>query len=139
MVAKRVDGFFYGLFMDSDLLKESGVFPENPRPAYADGWSLRIGNRATLVPEAGARAYGMLLALTHAELDKLYQAPGLEQYQPEALLVQTMEADGNAVPALCYNLLQAPHPDEANVDYAQKLKTALAKLGFPQEYIASIS
>ena len=45
-----------------------------------------FGQRATLLPSAGARAYGMLYAVTHAELDRLYTAPGLEHYRPEALM-----------------------------------------------------
>jgi hypothetical protein len=100
---RGVDGFFYGLFMDVALLRNSGVRPVNPRRAYLDDFALRIGNRATLVPSAGARAYGMVIALTHSELKHLYGAPGLDQYRPEAVLPRLM--DGVAVPALCYNLL----------------------------------
>ena len=100
---RGVDGFFYGLFMDVALLRNSGVRPVNPRRAYLDDFALRIGNRATLVPSAGARAYGMVIALTHSELQHLYGAPGLDQYRPEAVLARLM--DGVAVPALCYNLL----------------------------------
>ena len=85
MSDRRIDAFFYGLFMDLDILREGGVAPINPRRAYVDDFALRIGQRATLLPSAGARAYGMLFALTHAELDRLYAAPGLEQYRPEAV------------------------------------------------------
>lgn len=136
MSARRVDAFFYGLFMDVDVLRQSGVNPENPRRAYVEGFALRIGQRATLVPSAGARAYGMLIALTHAELERLYNASGLEHYHPEAVLVQPIE--GIATPALCYNLLQAPEAHERNPDYALRLKGVLTKLAFPAGYIASV-
>ena len=132
----RVDGFFYGLFMDVGLLEASGVMAENPRKAYVDGYSLRIGDRATLVPAKGGRAYGMVLALTHGELDLLYGAPGLESYRPEALQVTLM--DGGSLPALCYNLLEAPAEDERNDVYAAKLREVLGRLGFPAEYVASV-
>jgi len=97
MTDRRIDGFFYGLFMDSDILRESQVVAVRPRRAYVDGYALCIGRRATLVPTLGARAYGMVFALTHAEFDKLYSAPSLKQYRSEAILAHSME--GEAMPA----------------------------------------
>ncbi len=137
MTVRRVDGFFYGLFMDSAILRESQVVAASPRHAFVDDYRRRIGRRATLVPSAGSRAYGMLFALTHDELDRLYSAPGLEQYRPEAILAHSIQ--GEAWPALCYNLRKAPAPDEANAEYAQRLRAVLGKLEFPDEYIASVS
>lgn len=137
MSDRRVDAFFYGLFMDVDVLRESGVAPIDPRRAYVDGFALRLGRRATLLPLAGARAYGMIYALTHAELERLYTAPGLEQYRPEAVLAQPLE--GVPAPVLCYNLREAPQPHERNPEYAARLQRALSRLGFPQDYVASIS
>jgi Gamma-glutamyl cyclotransferase, AIG2-like len=125
---RRIDAFFYGLFMDADLLREMGATPFDPRPAFVDGFALRIGQRATLVALAGARAYGMVIALTRPELERLYAAPGLEQYRPEAVLAQLLA--GTAVPALCYNQREAPRPDERNPDYVARLQ---------REYVASIS
>ena len=123
--------------MDSDILRESQVVAVSPRRAYVDGYVLCIGRRATLVPTPGARAYGMVFALTHDELEKLYTAPGLEQYRPEAILAHSMA--GETLPALCYNLREAPGPDETNTEYAARLRAVLGKLEFPPEYIASIS
>ena len=137
MSNRRVDGFFYGLFMDVDILKESLVTAVRPRRAYVDGYSLRIGRRATLVPSEGARSYGMVFALTHRDLDRLYSSPGLLDYHPEAVLVSTL--DGGSLPALCYNLLELPGPNEANANYAARLRETLGKLKFPSEYITSIS
>ena len=136
MSDRRIDAFFYGLFMDVDILLANQVTPTNPRPAYLEGYALRIGQRATLLPVAGARAYGMLIALTHRELERLYAAPGLEHYRPEAVLTRSLE--GNPTPALCYNLCEAPSPDERNPDYALRLQGVLKKLGFPPDYVASV-
>ena len=135
MADRRIDGFFYGLFMDNDVLRENQIVAVSPRRAYVDGYALRIGRRATLVPTPGARAYGMVFALTHDELEKLYAAPGLEQYRAEAILAHSME--GELLPALCYNLRETPGPDEANTEYAARLRAVLAKLEFPPEYIAA--
>src|SRR5512134_1338367 len=129
----RVDVFFYGLFMDADVLRESQVGAVDARRAFAEGYALRIGRRATLVPFAGKRAYGMVFALTEGELERLYTAPGLEQYRPEPLLVQ-ME-DGKTLPVLCY-VCPRPQPGEANADYAARLRAVLEKLKFPREYVS---
>ncbi len=144
MAERRIDAFFYGLFMDLEILEENQVEPVNPRQAYLEDFGLRIGRRATLVPAAGARAYGMVFELTHDHLDKLYSAPGLTSYRPEAVLVQeyqgaTQPAQPAPLPALCYNLGEAPGPDEANAEYATRLRTVLSELGFPAVYIASVA
>lgn len=137
MTDRRADVFFYGLFMDRVLLEEQQVQPVNPRRGYVDGFALRIARRATLVPRSGARAYGVVFGLTHGELDRLYSAPGLEQYRPEAILVQVPE--GKPVPALCYTLPAEPPPEERNAEYATRLRAVLAKLEFPAEYADSVA
>jgi hypothetical protein len=136
MAERRVDGFFYGLFMDVAVLRSSGVEPARPRRAYVDDYALRIGNRATLIAASGARAYGMLIALTHAELDRLYRSPGLDHYRPEAVMAQLIE--GGSIPALCYNLVREPRPDERNVDYAVRLQRTLRDLEFPADYVDAV-
>ena len=134
---RRIDAFFYGLFMDVDVLRANEVVPANPRRAYVDDFALRIGARATLIPAAGARAYGMLIALTHAELERLYAAPGLEDYRAEAVLARPL--DGGFTAALCYNLRQPPEPHERNVEYAARLQRVLRRLDFPPAYVTGVS
>lgn len=133
MSERRVEVFFYGLFMDADLLLSKGIVAVNPRPARLDGFGLRIGKRATLVPADNECGYGMLMSLTQKDLKTLYTAPGLEEYVPETVVCTTM--NGETVSALCYNLSKAPAPDEVNKEYAAKLRDVLLKLGFPAEYI----
>jgi hypothetical protein len=136
MTERRIEVFFYGLFMDDDLLRGKGIVPVNPRPASLEGFGLRIGKRATLAPARHERSYGMVMGLTHEELKTLYSGPGLEQYRPEAVPCTTL--GGEPVCALCYNLPNAPAPDEANAEYAGQLRSVLAKLGFPAEYVERV-
>lgn len=136
MTERSVDAFFYGLFMDEEVLREKQVTPRTPRRGYVEGFVLRIGERATLVPSVGARAFGMVISLTHRELSHLYAGPGLEHYRPEAVVVKTL--DGESVPALCYNLPEAPLPHERNPEYAARLQEVLRRLEFPPEYVASV-
>jgi hypothetical protein len=119
------------------ILRRTRVTPANPRPAYVTDFAIRIGQRATLVASSGARAYGTLMALSHSGLEKLYASPGFEQYRPEAILATTL--DGLPVPALCNNLREEPPPGDGNPEYATRLQARLRSLGFPREYIDSIS
>ncbi len=136
MDPRQIDGFFYGLFMDTEVLRQAGMRPSNFRRAHVADFELRIGQRATLVPCPGARAYGMLISLTHEELERLYSAPGLEAYRPEAVIAHPSE--DVSVPALCYNLVQVPRPHERNPEYARRLRRVLEDLGFPVEYVESV-
>jgi hypothetical protein len=76
--------------------------------------------------------------ISHCELEHLYGAAGLDQYRPEAVLARLLE--GNPVPALCYNLLIEPRPEERNPDYALRLQRTLRDLGcFPEAYVDSVT
>jgi hypothetical protein len=134
---RRIDAFFFGLFMDVEVLRANGVVPADPRRAHVDDFALRIGARATLVPATGARAYGMLIALTHLELERLYAAPGFEDYRAEAVLARPL--DGRLTAALCYNLREPPEPHERNAEYAARLQRVLSGLDFPPEYVSALS
>lgn len=133
---RRADVFFYGLFMDEELLRSKGLQPEGAEPAAVDDVALRIGLRAALVPTPGGRVYGLVFSLTLSELDRLYSEPSVQAYRPQAVLAQL--ASGGVVAALCYNLPQPPLPAERNPEYAAKLRALAHKIGLPSEYVASI-
>ena len=134
---RRIDVFFYGLFMDDALLREKGVNPINRRMASVENFSLIIGARATLVPCANATAHGVLFSLTHAEVDALYSEASVSVYRPEAVFAQL--TDGSVTPALCFNLPVPPSPDERNPQYASKLRELASRIGLPQSYVSSIN
>jgi hypothetical protein len=131
MNVRRLDVFFYGLFMDADALRAKGLNPVNVRQAQVRGMALRIGKRAALAESPTSATYGVLMELTHAEIDKLYSEPSVEMYRPEAVRAEL--ADGSIVAALCFNLVM-PSPDEANPAYAASLRELARKLGLPVHY-----
>jgi hypothetical protein len=136
MAPRRIQVFFYGLFMDADLLRTKGAHPVNIRPACVPGFALRIGQRATLLEIPDARAYGILTELTHDEIEQLYSEASVRAYRPEAVLAEL--SDGSRVPALCFNLLVPPSPQEVNSEYAAKLRDLGRRLGFPSDYVDRI-
>lgn len=121
--------FFYGLYMDPDILSSLGVQTRDSCKATAMDYQLRIGKLATLTRKNGASAIGMVYSLTHQELDTLYDKPGLEAYRAEAILVQS-EHGQECV--LCCNLLATPSDQERNPEYEEKLKKVFLKLGLEE-------
>ena len=136
MKPRRINVFFYGLFMDVELLLSKGAHPTHPRPARVPGFALRIGQRATLVPNAESFAHGMIFELSHADIENLYSEASVSAYRAEAVLAQL--ADGSDIPALCFNLVVPPAQDEANPEYAAKLRDLALRLKLPPEYVDSI-
>ena len=128
--------FFYGLFIDPALLAKQGVLATNIVRAVIHGYALRIGNRASIVPEPGALVHGMIMSIDRADIARLYATASLSAYEPEAVLAHV--DDGGVEAALCYSLPEPPAMDSRNEAYAAELKTVAARLGFPDEYVARI-
>ncbi|MDQ2855716.1 MAG: gamma-glutamylcyclotransferase [Acidobacteriota bacterium] len=131
---KRVWIFFYGTFMDANVLKEQSINSPTVMPAKLNGYEIYISPRVNLVSADRSLVYGSLAQLTHDEITKLYA--GLEQrfnlkYLPEAVLAETL--DGNFRPALCY---VAPHMDESPPDseYIRQMGIAARAAGLPEWY-----
>ena len=133
---RRIDIFFYGLFMDKQILINNNVNPYNPRKGFIENTVLYIGQRATLAPSRKGKVYGMLYSLIHTEIDQLYNDQGLKDYRAEAVLATCY--DGTAIAALCYNLPFLPVQKEYNIEYANHLKQVLIQLNFPNSYINNI-
>ena len=136
MSSRRVDVFFYGLFMDPDLLREKGIVPTAVELASVEGYALRIGQRAALVASGGSRVHGVVMSLTLADLERLYSEPGVAAYRPQAVLAQL--ASGGVIAALCYNLPEPPAPGEHNTEYFVKLRVIGRKVGLPADYVESL-
>ena len=60
---RRVEVFFYGLFMDEELRRGKGLEPEGGEIAAIDGFALRIGQRAALIQSG--RYLTALLRVSH--------------------------------------------------------------------------
>ena len=127
--------FFYGLFMDPDVLSDCGLCATNIAPAYVDGYQLRIGERATLVAQKGGRCYGVVTTLDNKELKSLYSSPGVEDYLPQSM--QAYITDGSRVDVVSYVLPQNKL-DGSNRKYARALAEVAQKLKLPEHYVNEI-
>jgi hypothetical protein len=68
--------------MDEALLRERGFHPTSHVIASVDNYGLRIGSRATLVPEPGQRSYGTGMALSDRELGALQGVSSVAGFRP---------------------------------------------------------
>jgi len=130
--------FFYGSYINMDVLHEVKYTPDKYEVARLGGFDISVRPRANLVRSNEHTVYGILATGTHAELDRLYAyAKDVlgETYLPEAVLAETLK--GGWKPALCY-ICPAMVPKPATNDYIDRIVTPARKCGFPEWYLKRI-
>jgi AIG2 family protein len=127
--------FFYGLFMDVNLLLKNGISPSNPRRGYLNDYELKIGDRASLIPCKNKKSYGIVMTIDNDAIRNLYSEPDVADYIPEEVNIITNT--NKSITATCYNL-----PSDAlsgtNELYAKSLYKLAKQEGFPESYLANI-
>ena len=135
MGQRQVWTFFYGSYLNLDVLKEVDYIPARYEPARLFGFDITIRPLANLVPAEEGCVYGIVATGTHAELERLYahatQILG-GTYLPEAVLVQTF--GGQWLPALCY-IAPEITPGPADSAYIDRIVVAARKHGIPEGYL----
>ena len=138
MPAPKVWVFFYGSYMNPDVLRGLDLDPAKLEPARLSGFDIVIAPRANLVRSDRHAVYGICAQATHEDLDRLYaHARNVlgEVYLPEAVLVELL--DGTLRPALCYLCPEmATRPGES--DYVDRILGPAEKFGFPLWYVERI-
>ena len=138
MAAPNIWTFFYGSYMNFDVLKEVDFIPAQWEAARLSGFDIIIQPRANLIRSDRHCVYGVVAAATPHELARLYahaQDVLGEVYLPEAVMVETME--GKWRPVLCY-ICPDMHPRPAANDYVDRIVKPARALGFPDWYVARI-
>lgn len=131
----QVVTFFYGSYINLDVLREVDLVPQRVEVARLPGYDIAIRPLANLVPSARHTVYGILATATHGELERLYAHArdvlgGV--YLPRAVLAFTEQ--GQAEPALCYIAPELP-PLPAKQDYVERIAAPARAYGFPDWYI----
>ena len=121
--------------MDKELLATKGIVSSDSRPGFVDGFELRIGARATLLRQAGSRAYGVVMDIEEDDASDLYSEVSVADYVPESVTV--VLEDDTEIEAACYNL-PAEKLAGSNSDYARSLLKVADRLGFPKSYLDQI-
>lgn len=129
------NAFFYGLYMDPDLLRTLGADPIDPRPARLEGYRLDLHGPAKIVPAPGRTVCGMIIGLSPQHLLSLYSGGSTREYRSIEIMV--LDAESRPIPVICYN---RPLRDGIpfNRDYLEKLLVVVRRVGLPPEYIRDL-
>lgn len=127
--------FFYGLYMDAEVLASRGVVVRAPRLAFIEEHSVRLGSKAVLLREPGKRAYGMLFRLTHGEMAELYEST--DGYVAEAFVAIPIAGNTFAKPVAAISMVHRALPDNwqcgRDTDYGRRWVALTKRLGIPVE------
>jgi hypothetical protein len=127
--------FFYGSFMDLEVLRTLRVVPKTFETAELKNWSITFSPMATLVQSKGDSVYGTIAELSRDEVRMLYTEGDLKRYYPVDITVSTK---GNErVPVLCY-ISKSGTGQKPSVQYLQRVIQAAKTLGFPPTYLAKL-
>lgn len=132
MAEPRIRIFFYGSFINLDVLREVQLVPQSVEVARLPGFDIRIEPLANIEPADDACVYGIVADATHAELARLYGQDWVASYLPQAVLVETR--NGAWIPALVY-VAASPARSPAASDYVDRIVGPARELGFPEWYI----
>ena len=135
MTEAKVWTFFYGSFINLNVVEKLGLVPDEHDVATLSGFDISIRPLANLVPSPSDHVVGTVMTATHTELERLYIYAGDTlggTYLPRAVLVQTRK--GRWLPALCY-VASELEPAPATNDYVDLIVQPAIDFGFPQWYI----
>jgi hypothetical protein len=135
MSGPAVATFFYGSYINLEVLLEVGMTPGRFEVARLPGYDITIRPLANLVVSDECTVYGMLASSTYVELDRLYEHArevlgGV--YLPHPVLVYT--ASGKVEPALCY-IAPALPGDPPDPVYLNRILKPAREYGFPSWYL----
>lgn len=130
--------FFYGSYINLNVLKEVNYIPRKIEVATLNGFDLTIEPLANIKESAKGIVYGILATGTHEDLERLYSHAenilgGI--YLPRAVLVKKIS--GEYVPALTY-ISSTMVRKKAEEDYVERIAKPAEKLDFPKWYIEKI-
>ena len=138
MPAPKVWVFFYGSYMNPDVLREVDIEPGKLEPARLSGFDIVIAPRANLLRSDQYVVYGVCAQATHEELDRLYaHARNVlgEVYLPELVIAELLDASLRA--ALCY-ICPEMSPRPADREYVDRILAPAERFGFPLWYVERI-
>ena len=135
MLDSRPVTFFYGSYINPEVLREVDLVPGHVQVARLPGFDIEIRPLANLVPSDQHSVYGILATASHEELERLYAHArhvlgGV--YLSYPVLAHTL--GGPTQPALCY-IAPEIAPSPASPAYVARIVEPAREYGFPNWYI----
>ena len=134
MKERKVWVFFYGSFINRDVLKGAGFEPEEYEIARLNGYDIQIQPVVNIFKSDKSCICGIITVATHNELKQLFEKLS-ENYLPEAVIVYFQ--NGKWMPVLCY-MANSMESRPATNEYIDRIVKPAKEYGFPQWYIEKI-
>ncbi len=118
--------------MRPEVVTNAGFVTEKIDVARLSGYDICLDPHANIFKRPFASVYGIVVNVTHEDLNRMYGATGVGAFLPEAVLVDTL--NDRYLPALCYmpSKRNDEKPDQA---YLLRLIEAATFRALPTEYI----
>ncbi len=135
----KVDVFFYGSYINFDVLAEVEIYERSYQVAWLPNYKLVISPLANLAKDQSFVTLGIATKLNHDELNRLYIEHARDKlggnYLPEAVLVYISR--NSMMPALSYisHEMEAARPE---TEYVDRILRPARKYGFPSHYLEHI-
>ena len=126
--------FFYGSYMDADILKSLEFYPIEMKVGKLHGYEISIDPLANLQKSDNSTVYGIVTLSPYFELNKLYtQVPNLKgnDYYPISVHIELQNK--TMIQALCY-IAPSLTPGEVQPDYVNTILSICEKYDFPRWY-----
>ena len=131
-MSKRIAAFFYGSFMRPEVMTQTGFVPDTVQVAQLHSYDICLDPHANVFPSPMHSVFGIVVQITHTELDRMYGKQGVGCFLPEAVLVTL--ADGRWLPVMCY-MPPSRSNQPADQAYLARLIEAAVLRGLPRDYI----
>ena len=132
--------FFYGSFMNTEVLKSGGFTLGAFEVARLWGFDVVATPLVTLKGAADSHVYGIACQSEWLIIERLYgarwpyRAGGPSQYVPTAVLLTSTSESSRVWPALCY-IAPADRPVRPDAAYLNRVVEPARAYGFPQWYV----
>ncbi len=127
--------FFYGSYMDPDVLAKYGATPGAITAAHLDDWELGFTPHANIHEAPGRRVHGFLVEVSEDDLARLYGPSGfVTDYEPVAVTAETLDGP---VPTSTFVAPWTPQSPDPN--YLASFLAICGRLGLPAAYVESIA
>ena len=139
MTKQSIWTFFYGSYINLDVLREVDYIPDQYKVTILYGYDITIQPLANIARSSQSSVYGIVATASHEELKTLYVHAetvlgGL--YLPEPVLVETL--DRTWVSAMCY-IAPSLEKKPASNTYIDKIVTPAKEYDFPEWYIQRLN
>ncbi|MEM6361415.1 MAG: hypothetical protein AAF348_18620 [Bacteroidota bacterium] len=84
---------------DRTILLQNGIEPSDPRKGYLNDYTLKIGNRASLIPHKNEKSFRIVVTVNNGAIHNLYAETSVVDYIPEEVDIIVNKHD--SIKAIC--------------------------------------